>query len=246
MAELSAETKKSIDVVIKEQTKVILGGLIKITPPGKRQGNEFLTKRGYISNKAFQNAKAIIISDVAKLFPTTAVKDEERINAQMKRGDKFKTYHGQMNVKRFTNSLADLQSIHKRSRNSRGRVNKGTAKANMALTRKATKNQLAKHLISKIGLLNAGWLRAAHDLKAAKSATPKWITRHGPQPGFARFRKSRHGLIITIGNKVSYYPKDAASRVRQSVFNTELHVRALIDAALKKNAQKINRKMRKK
>jgi hypothetical protein len=246
MDELVAETKKTNDEIILKSARTILGNLIAITPQGKRQGKDFLNKKGYISNKAFQNAKKLITSDVAKLFPTTAVKDEERIIAQIKRGDKFKTYFGEAKVKRFTNSLGELQSIHKRSRNYRGRVNKGVARSNMALTRTATKNQLKKHLIGKIGLLNAGWLRAANQLKLTKQATPKWITRHSPKAGFAKFKKSRYGLIITLANKVNYYPKDAVGRANQAVREAEIHLRVLIDVALKKNAQKINRKMRKK
>jgi hypothetical protein len=232
MDELVAETKKTNDEIILKSARTILGNLIAITPPGKRQGKDFLNK--------------LITSDVAKLFPTTAVKDEERIIAQIKRGDKFKTYFGEAKVKRFTNSLGELQSIHKRSRNYRGRVNKGVARSNMALTRTATKNQLKKHLIGKIGLLNAGWLRAANQLKLTKQATPKWITRHSPKAGFAKFKKSRYGLIITLANKVNYYPKDAVGRANQAVREAEIHLRVLIDVALKKNAQKINRKMRKK
>jgi hypothetical protein len=51
-------------------------------------------------------------------------------------------------------------------------------------------------------------------------------------------------LAITIANKVNYYPKDAAARINQSIYRSERNLRALIDVAMKKNAQKTNRKMR--
>jgi len=245
MAELAAENYKDLNEIIKDQTKVILGNLIAVTPPGKRQGNDFLNKKGYISNAAFQNAKKVITSDVAKLFPTSAV-EESKLKGQIAGGKEFKTALGLRQIKQFAGSIAELERIHKQSRNKRGRVNAGRASANMALTRTQIKNEFKKRQFAKIGLLNAGWLNAARDLKLAKAATPKWITRHAAKPGYAIFRKSKRGLAITIANKVNYYPKDAAARINQSIYRSERNLRALIGVAMKKNADKTNRKMRRK
>ena len=243
MAELAAENFKDMNEIIKDQTKVILGNLIAVTPPGKRRGGDFLNKKGYISNAAFQNAKKVITGDIAKLFPTSAAK-EEKLKGQIASGFEFKTSMGLRKVNQFADSVAELERIHKQARNKRGRVNTGRASANMAITRTRLKNEFKKKQFAKIGLLNAGWLNAARDLKLAKAATPKWITRHTPKPGYALFRKNKAGLAITIANKVNYYPKDAEARINQSIYRSERYLRALIGVAIKKNAEKTNRKMR--
>jgi len=245
MAELSAETKKDTDTIILEQTKVILGNLIAVTPPGKRRGTDFLNKKGYISNKAFQNAKKVITGDIAKLFPTSAAK-EETIEGMIAAGKEFKTALGERKIKNFATSIAELERIHKNARSKSGRINTGRAAANMAITRTRLKNEFKKKQFEKIGILSAGWLNAARDLKLSRAATPKWITRHSAKPGYAIFHRRKKGLAITIANKVGYYPKDASARIEQSIGRSERNLRALIHVALKKNQEKINRKMRRK
>lgn len=243
LSQLSVETRKDLNAVIQDQAKIVLGKLIAMTPPGKRKGSEFLTKEGYIAKAAEQNARKVITADVAKLFPTAAQK-EEKLLGLIAKGHLFNTAIGERKIKRTALTLAEVKSVHKQARNSKGRVNAGRAAANMAITRKSIKREFLREQFKKIGWLNAGWMRAAQKLKLTKRATPAWISRHAtsnPNGGIT-FKNNKKGLSISVFNRTPYYPSDAAQRIQQAIRRTERSIEGTIRAVVQKRIDRINKK----
>ena len=244
MARFAKESRKDVDKVIVDKAKTMVAHLIAITPPGKRRGADFLNKKGYISKDAFTNAKGKIKGDLNRLFPTTAIKDEGRIKGMIESGHLWKIGGKTTKVGSFVQNFGAAKAAHQRSRNSRtGRVRVGRSGANKFLTRKAIKNQLAKELIGNIGILNAGWRRAYDQLKAPRASMPAWVKRHPAKPGHAKITKRKAGITVSMGNRVSYYPKDTAQRIQQAVNRTTKGIEGEILHILEKRAQRTNRRM---
>ena len=245
MAKFAKETRKGLEEVIELQTRSILTNLIAITPPGKRRGGDFLNKKGFISSAANKNAKIKIASDVAKLFPTTAIKDEKRILGMIERGHKWRHTKSPKAVGSFANSMGELRRVHEQGRNPKtGRVKINNSSQRMAVTRKALRNQLVKELQLNVGILNAGWRRAFNRLRPVSSSMPAWIKRHGAKPGDVDFKKTRHGLTIIVSNKVGYYPKDSIARINQAVSKTQRGIEKQIEKMAASKAAKASARMK--
>ena len=244
MALFAKEKKMGIDEVIRLQTRSVLVNLIAITPPGKRKGGDFLSKRGYIANTAKKNAEKIITGGVARMFPTTRERDEDKILGMIEAKHKWKHNNGLKAVGSFARNMGDLKRIHAQGRNPRtGRVNIGNSGQKMAITRAVLKNQLKKELFLKIGILNAGWRRAFDKLKPPGPAMPAWIKRHSAKPGSIHFKRSKHGLAITVSNRVSYYPQETAVRIDQAVSKTKRGIEKQLEKMLEIKARKANARM---
>ena len=244
MALFAKETKKGLDEVVVLQSRTVVGHLIAITPPGKRRGSDFLNKKGYISNEAFKNAKKIITGGIARLFPTSAIKDEDRIRGMIEAKHKWKHGKGAKAVGSFANNLGELKRIHRQGRNpSTGRVNIGNNGQRMALTRTALKNQLKNELFLNIGILNSGWRKSYDKLKAPAPAMPAWIKRHPAGQGGIRFKISKTGLAVTLSNRVSYYPKDTIARIDQAVSRTKRGLEKQLEYMLKRKINNANNRM---
>jgi len=241
IAQFTASSKDDIEDVIKKQTGMIVGHLIAITPPGRAAGHDF-NKQGRISTSAKKLGESAIRSDLAKLFPTTNMKPE-RIWAGIERGRLWKTHLGEKQVSFYADSVYELKRVHQKARNRRtGRVKIGNSTANMALTKARIKNQYAKEQLSKVGLLNAGWLQAAGVLKT--KAIPKWITRHGRQKGEVRFKRSNFGLAITVSNRMGYYPTKLQKRMQMAVDRRTNAIVTAIEAMEERRAAKFNKKLK--
>lgn len=243
MARFAKESRKDLDEVMEKEAGTIVGGLIAMTPPGKKSGTN-MTDRGGIAMSAKKLGEATIRADIASLFPTTRMKPE-KVQGMIESGFRWGTGRGAKKIPRYASSVAELRRIHNAARSkATGRVKTGSIGQNMALTKAATKNEFAREQIKRVGILNAGWLRAAKQLKTSKRATPAWITRHGDKPGSAIFRRTKHGLSISLQNRMDYFPKNIESRMQLAVSRRAAGIEKAVAAMIARKAAKANQRMK--
>ena len=245
MAVFAKETKKSMDEVVEDQSAIIVGHLIAITPPGKAKGQN-LTKNGGIAKSAKKLGEATMKADINSLFPTTRLQSHV-VWGMIEDGFRWGTGRGAKKIGEYAESVADLKRVHRKSRSRRtGRVRTGTIGQNMALTKASIRNAYIKEKIKNVGVLNAGWLRAANDLGTSKRAVPAWIRRHGNKPGGVQRRKSKTGLSITVRNHMWYFPKNMEARMNAAAYRRQIGLEKAIEAMLYKKAMKLTQKLAKK
>lgn len=209
-------SKKSVEQVMRQQAGIIVGHVIAITPPGARKGQS-MTERGGIDSSARKRGESAIKTDINILFPTTRMKPD-KVYGLIQSGFRWGTGRGAKKIPYYASSAADLKRIHAKARSPiTGRIRTGSIGQNMALTTTAARREFLADQKKKVGILNAGWLKAARELKTAKRATPAWITRHGNKPGSVNFSTSSLGLTITITNKMPYFPGKMDERIQQAI-----------------------------
>lgn len=238
--ELSARTGKSVEHVTRQQAGILVGQVIAVTPPGTRQG---ATETGGITLAAKKAGEAAIASDIAKLFPTTAM-NEERAAGLVSSGHFWKTKAGRVRATQTAWTEDDLERLHQAARNPRtGRVRRGNQW--VGVTRRAVLRAFLKRKLAQVGELNAGWLPAARELKTSSRAVPAWIRRHGDQPGGVDVKVSAEGVNVRIFNDQSYFPGgmvwrlDYALKRRQR--GMEKALQDLADRAAKRAQRRMGR-----
>lgn len=242
MLEFSRLGRKEMRTVVREQAGIIVGHLIAVTPPGASKG-QAMNARGGIANSAKKAGEAIIAADIAALFPTTKLKDA-MVHGMVDAGFEWGTGRGKKTVREFAETVADLERIHKFARSkSTGRVKTGSTGQNMAVTRAPLRKAYIKQVQKQVGKLNAGWLRAANELKTSARATPAWITRHGAQPGGSGELRTVGGILVRVFNNVPYFPKDMERRVQRAVFHREKGLQKAIAAMIERRAKAANARM---
>ena len=244
MAQFAKESRKGLDEVMEQQMGMIVGGLIAMTPPGASKG-QAMSDRGGITTSAKKRGEGRIRADINILFPTSR-KKEPAIWGMIENGFFWGTGRGKKKIIDFAGSIHDLRRVHKSARSrSTGRVRTGLSGQNMALTRSPLRTAYIKEQIKKVGILNAGWLRAARKLKTAKRLTPAWITRHGEKPGGVSFRKSKFGLAITVSNQMPYFPRDSAMRMQRAVNRRAYGITVALEKMIERKAARANKRMNK-
>jgi len=234
---------KGLDDVVRDQSKMMVGHLIALTPPGTPRSST-INDSGGITIAAKKLGEGAIRADIAALFPTSGMKPE-RVKGMIEDGFYWGTGKGKKRIRQYAESMSDMERIHRQSRSrSTGRARVGQSGQYMALTRKALRNQFIREKIKDVGKLNSGWLRAAQKLRTAKGKTPAWITRHGSGPGDVIEKDTRAGLAITMQNRMDYFPKD---QMRRYVYATRRRTYAMgkaIENMLEKKARRANQKMK--
>ena len=242
MRAFAKESRKGLDEVVEARSSIIVGNLIAVTPPAEARGRA-MGDKGQITPEARKRGENNIKADIAKLFPTSGAK-EEKIMAMIKRGDKFKTTSIPRVIPNFARNIGELKKFHKEARSLKtGRVRTEYGKK-MAVTRKGLRTAYTKEVIKNVGILNAGWMRAAKRLKTSKRRTPAWITRHGDQPGSVDFRHSKSGLTIYVSNRMSYYPKDKEMRLKKALEREEYAMTKALEAMIERKAKRASQKMK--
>jgi hypothetical protein len=242
MQEFAREARKDLDSVVRQQAGIIVGHLIAMTPPGASKG-QAMTDSGGIDLSAKKRGEARIAADIAALFPTTKLKDE-KVFGLIDAGFEWGTGRGKKTIREFAQTEADLERIHKFSRSpASGRVRTGSTGQLMAVTRANIRRAYTRRAIKNVGLLAAGWLHAAAELKTAARATPVWITRHGKKPGGVSIIRTTEGLGITVYNRMPYFPKDMDVRIQRAVFRRTEGLRKALAAMIERRSSKANAKM---
>jgi hypothetical protein len=243
MRDFAKQANKEMDEIVEKQAGMLVGHLIALTPPAAAK-SQAMNDSGGIKPEARKRGENRIKADLAVLFPTARMKPENA-KAMVKAGYQFGTRRGRKTVKMYAESIADLRRIHQLARSkSSGRVRTGTTGQNMALTRAALKNEYFKMIKGDVGILSAGWMKAARKLQTAKGKTPAWITRHGTKPGATEFRHSKSGLTITIRNKMPYFPKDYARRFQRAIDRREYALKTALQAMLDRKAKRATQRMK--
>lgn len=241
LKEFAKTSRKSMEKVTREQSAIMVAHLIGHTPPGEMKGRS-INDRGGITAAAKKRGEASVAADITSLFPTVRMADD-KVFSMIESGYKWGTGRGRKIIRDFATSPQDLKRIHRFARSpSTGRVRTGSTGQNMALTRGAIRREYIKQQKKKVGTLNAGWLRAARELKTAKRNTPAWITRHGAKPGGVHFRSTKSGLTITMANNMPYMPRNMASRVSRAVQRREHGMLEAMEAIIERRAKQAERR----
>lgn len=242
MQEFARESRKELDVVVRQQAGIMVGHLIALTPPAAGMG-QAMSDTGAITLEAKKRGEGTIAADIAVLFPTTKLA-EGKVRGMIDAGWEWGTGSGKKTIREFAENIGDLERIHRFARSpASGRVRTGRTGQNMALTRAAVRKAYTKQAIKKVGLLAAGWIAAARELRTVGRATPAWITRHGKQPGGVSITRTTEGISVKVANRVAYFPKDMPTRVQRAVIWRERGLRRALEAMLDRRAKKANARM---
>ncbi len=246
IAEFAKLTRKDLGEVTKQQAGILVGHVIAITPPGQAA---IMSDSGGIALDAKKQGEARIAADIARLFVTTRL--PEGAIDRLLHEEVFRDYEWQnpvdggrpVRVYQRASTLGDMAIIHKRGRSNRtGRTNQAGG-GNMAIARPALVKQFIKQQIPKVGLLNAGWLAAARELKTATRNVPAWIKRHGERPGGAQVADQGPRVRIRIYNSQTWFPQNMEARVRLAVARREAGLKKAMEAVLERRAAAAERKM---
>jgi hypothetical protein len=240
IAEFAKLTRKDLGDVTKQQAGMLVAHVIAITPPGS---GGVVSDHGGIPLAAKKSGEAIMGSDIAKIFPTTRLapaKIDQLIAARHEwegaGGTKLLTY-------RRANTLGEMAMVHQEARNPKSGRTRAMGGRFTALVRPALLKQYIKEQIAKVGLLNAGWLAAASELKTASRNVPQWIKRHGRRPGGAEVKDSGGNVLIRIFNAQNWFPGDMTRRVALAISRREAGLKTATTAVLDRNAKKAQAKL---
>lgn len=242
IAEFAKLTRKELGEVTRQQAGILVGHVIALTPPGGGKGQS-LTDSGGIPLDAKKRGEARIADDISKLFVTTRL--PEPVIERVLYDEAFRDFEwknpvsGGRSVRVFqrANSGSDIAIIHQRGRNPRNGRTRQNGGGSMAITRPALVKAYIKQAIKKVGLLNAGWLNAARELKTASRAVPAWITRHGAQGGGSDVRDSGPGISIRIYNTQTWFPNGMEARVALALQRREHGLKKAMEAVLQRRAK---------
>jgi hypothetical protein len=239
LAEFSKLTRKDLGEVTKQQAGILVGHVIAITPPGSGRGQAMTDSAG-IDLAAKKRGEARIAEDISKLFVTTRLPEgaiEKLINDRDFQWENPMAGGRKVLVYQRANSQSDLAIVHARARNPRNGRTRQAGGGLMAIARSAQVKAYIKTAIKKVGLLNAGWLNAARELKTASRAVPAWITRHGSQGGGADVRDSGPGVRVRIFNTQTWFPSGMEARVALAVRRREHGLKKAMEAILERRAR---------
>jgi hypothetical protein len=178
-----------------------------------------------------QQAKKIIES-VAMVMPPSSAGSTAPVKARKQGEARIRGDLARLFVKAKLASETNLASVHKASRNSRGRVRKISKKIPVAA---ADFNAYQKLVLARVGFLASGWKAAA---TALGSKLPAWIRCHNG-PGDSLVRESFNGITVTATNKVRYASSgDNDRRVKWAINRQARKLRAQLDYQLKQNARR--------
>jgi hypothetical protein len=243
LAEFAKITRKDLGEVTKQQAGILVGHVIAITPPGY---SALISDSGGISLAAKKAGESRMAADISKVFVTTTLPQpviERLINDRDFLWENPQSGGRKVMVYRRANSLADLAVVHKGARNPRNGRTRQAGGGLMAIARPALVKQYIRESMKKVGLLNAGWLNAARELKTASRAVPAWIKRHGPQSGGATVRDSGARVGIMIYNWQAWFPDSMTGRVALAVQRRENGLRKAMEAILERRAAAAQKKM---
>ena len=175
--ELKRQVKKSQEEVMREMTKDLVSTVIALTPPsaGKYATGMTAKKRGERTTEG----------QIRRVF--------EGVTKSRADKDNFE----------FNNSQSGMGIIHRRARRN-GTVRRGSVGRRVKVM-KGPLNRYIKRRKSKVGMLAAGWGKAASDFGVRGRNYPAWIRRHqNKAKGTARFKVKQDSIHVRFTNNVRY------------------------------------------
>lgn len=249
LGELRKFSKRDFTVLLKEQARGVVRRLVNLTPPAQGKADSQARKRG----------ETAVAADLARIFRPVS-------QSQI---DKFQEAHGSERADSFGHKGAkslgqiytrvlqksDLTSFHQARRRGDGRVMQVNGDATTGL-RKRDLRGLDKGLVEtktyqwfkrrvqeRVGLLGAGWNRAAQKLGYNP---PQWIKRHGEGRGDCTISLSGERMRIRVTNDVPFAGtvKNIHRRVNQAIAGQAEAMRRRVEHFVKKAAQRAGFKSR--
>lgn len=244
LEEFARLTRKDLGEVTKQQAGILVGHVIAITPPGGGKGQNF-SDSGGIDLAAKKRGESRVAEDISKLFVTTRLPEpviDRLVNDRDFEWENPVAGGRKVLVYQRANSQADVALIHARGRNPRNGRTRQAGGGLMAIARPALVKAYIKEAIKKVGLLNAGWLNAARELKTASRAVPAWITRHGAQGGGADVRDAGSVVRLRIFNTQTWFPAGMEARVALAVRRREHGLKKAMESILERRAKNAERR----
>jgi hypothetical protein len=175
--------KKTWKQVFTKASKELAAKIVRVTPPYDVRGGEIEN-----DSEAKKRGQDTIAADLSRLFTTSF--DTLRENNVLVRPSKAEIASN--------SNAATMKSLHKQSKNRRGRIPK-SYKARILVKKMA----MAKYLRSvqrKVGYLSAGWARGA---ALTNARIPSWVKRHN-SPSQAKISITDDRLVAVFKNNVPF------------------------------------------
>lgn len=242
IAEFARLTRADLSSVIKTQAGILVGHIIATTPPGNHKAA--LTAAGGIGKAAKAMGEAAIRADIERLFPAFQM-SPKKLAGQVAAGNiRLKDGFITVKVKRIAETEAELRALHQAARSkTTGRTSLKRREA-LAATRQNVREAYIKKQLKRVGLLNAGWINAARELRTSSGAIPAWITRHGAQKGGAEV-KDRGGAYVSVRifNQQAWFPQGMEARVEDALRRRHHALLKAMEAVLARRAKAAERRM---
>jgi hypothetical protein len=241
--EFSKASRQGLKITIKKQAGILVAHLIALTPPagGRAQA---MNDDGAVTLEAKKRGEARIAADIIRLFPTSKIKHDKLLN-MVRGGYEWTAKNGRKTiVRQVAETAGELRKTHQFARNPKSGRTRLMGGLSMAITRSRVLKEYIKQEKAKVGLLSAGWIRAANELKTTSRAVPSWIKRHGAKAGGVNI-SDRIGMVgIRIYNNQAWFPSDMTGRVQDALRRRERGLQAALADLLERNAAKAQERMR--
>lgn len=219
LLEIRKLVKKDIQVLIKEQSRLLVKDCLLLTPafgPNPLSG-ETSGSQKRIQDRAIRRDVDKVFQPISKL---RVIMDEGKFSKDLRRAVQIgdaglvkKMLHG-IGFNGFDVDLTATSERHAAARDSRGRVRKKTLAT--LIMRERTIAGYLRNVLTHAGKAKSGWIVAAQRLGVPISG---WINRHSG----AGLYQEKFGLFetsITVGNLVNYIQyKNRELRIMQIAVN---------------------------
>lgn len=197
-------TLKDSEEVLRSAARNFIKRAASVTPPSTGNLDSTSKKRG----------EAAVIGDLNSIFVGLSPSLFRKFNTLRQKGiGEMKTKDGKTLVEPTDVSVPSIKGWHYSNRRRNGRVRGG--RRSMATLRAvvlaAQKKAYTKQVLSKVGLLAAGWNASAEKLG---TRMPAWITRHGSGGGKCAVTVTRAKVHVRMENIVGFAAKVAGLKRR--------------------------------
>lgn len=221
---LLAEQKKSSADFLKQQGRLLLDDMVRMTPPFRGGGG--VTKQSH--NEQRKIGQAAVRRDVGRVFlPAESMaffnkSSDEKVQRWGKylrkyaREGRLGAAQTMLRVAGFPNKVSTVARpyLHKRARSKRGRVPKSNERV-IVLNTKSVRDY-TREIVSHVGRSKAGWKHAASELKLF---LPNWIKRHATPGTGGMITETKTHTSLDLGNLVEWASDFADLRIIQAALD---------------------------
>ena len=247
---LLTEQKKSSADFLRQQGRLLLDDMVRMTPPFRGGGG--VTKQAF--NQQRKVGESAVRGDIGRVFVPAEDLGFFRASSDAKVqswGKYLRKYarEGRLSAAQKILDLAKLPNklvtvarpyLHKRERDNRGRVNRRNRRT-IVLNKKSVQDY-TREIVSHVGRAKAGWKHAASELKLF---LPNWIRRHSTPGTGGQIKETQAETILDLGNLVQWASDFADLRIVQSALDGRAkamvkNLERILDAQIEKANRSIN------